>query len=459
MNRKQRRAAAKDGASGRPEERSTLIAQAMALHRRSAFDQVIPVYRKLIALTPRDSSLHFNLGLALRAVGRSGEAIAAYDQAIALNPGDPEARNNRGNALRDCGRVAEAAAAYRQAVALDPRWPPATHNLADTLLEAGRPGEAACAYRRVLALRPDHAEPAYRLGLLERRLGRPGPAAAALKAALALQPDLADGQRMLGVLFTERGRPDLARPCYAACARLDPEDRLGARLLLAGLGGAALPEQASTAHLLRVYKDRAGREDQVGRLSTYYAPGIVAERLARLADGRKLDILDAGCGSGLAGALIGVHARRLDGVDLSPEMLRYARAKRIYRQLCCEDLVAFLDRHRQAYDVVVSVGTLIHFGDLSRVFTAAAAALRDEGLFLFTLLTDQGIVDSRHYRLAPSFDYASGGCYEHGQGYVRELAGSTGQWTIEMLDRIEHEADQAGRGKAGLVVALRRTLR
>ena len=48
---------------------------------------------------------------------------------------------------------------------------------------------------------------------------------------------------------------------------------------------------------------------------------------ARLSPAKALDILDAGCGTGLCGPLLAPYARRLVGVDLSDGMLKHAREK------------------------------------------------------------------------------------------------------------------------------------
>src|SRR5690554_2070664 len=63
----------------------------------------------------------------------------------------------------------------------------------------------------------------------------------------------------------------------------------------------------------------------------YVAPALAAETLAPLLPEGAV-VLDAGCGTGLAGAELarrGVSA--IDGIDISPEMLTEARAKQVYR--------------------------------------------------------------------------------------------------------------------------------
>ena len=48
---------------------------------------------------------------------------------------------------------------------------------------------------------------------------------------------------------------------------------------------------------------------------------------------KQLDVLDAGCGTGLCGPLLAPYARRLIGVDLSEGMLALAKEKHVYDAL------------------------------------------------------------------------------------------------------------------------------
>ena len=72
-------------------------------------------------------------------------------------------------------------------------------------------------------------------------------------------------------------------------------------------------------------------------------------------------ILDVGCGTGLSGqALAAAGFVRIDGIDISSEMLQKARAKDVYGALQEADLTAGLGIPDDAYDAVLSVGTFTH---------------------------------------------------------------------------------------------------
>ncbi|MEL6363383.1 MAG: class I SAM-dependent methyltransferase [Pseudomonadota bacterium] len=92
----------------------------------------------------------------------------------------------------------------------------------------------------------------------------------------------------------------------------------------------------------------------------YVAPGVVAEKLATLVE-PPARILDAGCGTGLAGAELAKRGyESIDGMDISPEMLAIAREKNVYSDLRTEDMTQKLSHETNAYDAVTCVGAFTH---------------------------------------------------------------------------------------------------
>jgi len=92
----------------------------------------------------------------------------------------------------------------------------------------------------------------------------------------------------------------------------------------------------------------------------YVAPEVMADKIASLLQPDAV-ILDAGCGTGLAGQpLAGRGFRTIDGMDISPDMLEVARAKGAYRTLQTEDMTGPLSYDSNTYDAVVCVGTFTH---------------------------------------------------------------------------------------------------
>ena len=141
---------------------------------------------------------------------------------------------------------------------------------------------------------------------------------------------------------------------------------------------------------------------------------------AGLPAARALDVLDAGCGTGLCGPLVAPYARRLVGVDLSEGMLEHAREKNVYDELVRGELTAYLQNHRDAFDLIVTADTLVYFGGLEEVAVAAAGALRSGGRLVFTAEEATGDDAPSTYCLKPH------GRFSHRAQYVERVLAAAG---------------------------------
>jgi predicted TPR repeat methyltransferase len=450
MNRKERRAIAKSGSA------EDLCALAAVLEQEGKKAEAADRYRQALRLNPRLGRAHNNLANVLNDLGRTSEAVAHYKQAIAAGPPMSVYHNNLGRALGLLRQLDEAAAAYRDAVALQPDFAEAHNGLGLVLVELGRFDEAIASYRRALDLNPHHLKARINLADALVRQGRTVEALGEAEIASRASRDPGFPRYLMGVVLARCGAADAARACLNAHLQSDPEDIQGVRLILASLGDGPLPERASRAQLSRFYALRANTWDAEAKPDNgYRGADLVAAMLDRFAGTEPLDILDAGCGTGLVGRLVAGRARRLTGVDVSAAMLAKAKDKSVYHQLHEADLVTFLDGHPQRFDAVTCAATLIHFGDLQPVFAGAATSLRDGGVFVFTLFPNTDDEDGIGVEALGGF--AEIGCYRHGAGYVRRLAQAAG-FVVEALEPAVQEYAH-GAPKMALVGALRRASR
>ena len=91
----------------------------------------------------------------------------------------------------------------------------------------------------------------------------------------------------------------------------------------------------------------------------YISPAVAAAELAQRLHQRDLEIIDFGCGTGLAGAAL--HEQgfvNVDGADISNGMLEQARAKQVYRNLLCADLTVRIPLAEGAYAAGLCIGSL-----------------------------------------------------------------------------------------------------
>jgi predicted TPR repeat methyltransferase len=120
-------------------------------------------------------------------------------------------------------------------------------------------------------------------------------------------------------------------------------------------------------------------------------------------------------------------------------MLAHAKEKNVYDKLLKTELTDYLRDNWGAFDLIVSGDALVYFGELKDVVAAAAAALRPNGLFVFTLEHAIGGGTDLDYRLGLH------GRYSHTRAYVEQLLA---------FSRLQPEIIQAElRMEAGIPVA------
>ncbi|WP_173983690.1 class I SAM-dependent methyltransferase [Magnetospirillum sp. SS-4] len=142
---------------------------------------------------------------------------------------------------------------------------------------------------------------------------------------------------------------------------------------------AELPTPAAHGEVIKEYD-----AELYDRQSTHL--DSIAEFQAFLGDhldgGGPWEIIDAPCGTGLAGPILKPWARRLVGLDLVPAMVSQAERLGCYDDLLVGDLLDMLPRLRA--EMVVCHGALYYFRDLAPIVAAVAACLSQGGYFAFT---------------------------------------------------------------------------
>lgn len=386
---------------------------------------------------------------ALAAAGDAAGAEPLYAQALAADPTLAGTHNNHGNALRALGRLEEAATAYRAAVTHGLHEGMAHYNLGSVLRQAERREEAEVAFRRALALRPDHAEAWNNRGNLLRDLGRFGGAAVDYRRALVLRPDWADAHDNLGAvlyLLHEQGGEEDAAALARLWRRDHPANPL-ARHIGAAIAGEEADARAPDDYVRQTFDLFAEEFDRKLAELDYRAPALLAGLLSDNAPTGDLDVLDAGCGTGLCAAALRPRARRLVGVDLSDGMLERARSRGLYDELHEAELVGFLAAHRQDFDLVMAADVFCYFGVLDEALAAACAALRPGGRLAFTV-EELDPADGRPHRVATH------GRYAHAESYIRAALAGAGL----VLRHCDHDRlrFESGEPVMGLVVLAER---
>ena len=410
----------------------------------------IDLISRAIAIDSAQANAHCNLGVALLDAGRIEDALASHERALALNPAYAMAWSNRGNALRRLGRLDEALLSYQRALEIQPQYAEAHCNraivlqdlnryldalgaaeaalnikdrYADAWLARGRAlhclrylQEAVESFDRAIHLRPDWAEAYSAQGASLHKLGEFAASLDSYDQALKHQPDYALAHYHRGNALRSLGRREEAVAAYrAALAHGDDPETIA--FALASVGEGTPPPALPNDYVRSLFDQYANHFDQhLTEVLGYQTPAVLDALLRHVAPASELNTVDLGCGTGLCGPYLRAYSRRLDGVDLSQQMLDKAAERQLYDELACADLLAYLDDRNAAYDLAVAADVFVYIGDLAPVFRAVHAALRPGGRFCFSV--EAG--DDADYVLRPSNRYA------HTLEYLQRLAAGTG---------------------------------
>jgi predicted TPR repeat methyltransferase len=389
------------------------------------------------------------LSLQLIKDRRFDAADELYRRILEVAPTCPEAWHFRGMLAIQMGRVAEGEPLIRRAVEIAPDYADAQNNLGNVCWVQERYQDAIACYQRAIAARPEMADAHYNLGRAYDGLEQAEEAVTAYRQALLLGKFHPDVYRSLGSALYGMGRVAEAADIFRKWLSLEPGSEF-ARHMLAASTGQEVPARASDACVQNIFDRFAPSFDKVLGTLDYQAPALVARAIALLLGppAAALDVLDAGCGTGLGAAGLKPYARRLVGVDLSPRMLELAVERRLYDQLVEGELTAFLDGAKGAFDLVASSDTLVYFGDLAPVLAAAARALRPGGHLVFTVEAAERDEAPGGYRINPH------GRYSHTEEYLRQRLREAGL-TAKVMDRARLRIERAQPVGGVVVVAAR----
>jgi len=293
------------------------------------------------------------LGVVFKQTGRLQDSLIANQKAVEISPNDAEAHSNLGNTLKELGRLEDAETSYKKAIAIKPDYAEAHSNLGNTLQELGRLEDAETSYKK----------------------------------AIAIKPDLAEAHSNLGNTLQELGRLEEAEVSYRKAIAIKPENAENLSHGIASISGLN-PARATDAYVSGLFDGYAKKfESSLVEKLNYKTPTIIADLLRPFISSINphFDILDLGCGTGLAGeALIDV-AKTLVGIDLSKEMLKIAAAKNIYTRLTQDEIHHALSQEQSAsFDIIVSSDVFVYIGDIKVIFDQVYNVLKVGGFFAYS---------------------------------------------------------------------------
>lgn len=405
------------------------LAAAIRLHQTGQLEEAEAVYLTILDQFPKCvEAMHF-FGLLMHQQGDSDAAIKLIEQALAEAPQYSDAYNNLGNIYNKLERFEQAADAYSKALDLNPDNPAAYSNFGVVLGHLSRFDEAVEAFSMAVTLQPDNPEFYRNLGNIFKKQGDFAKSTAAYRQVLSLKPYNGENYENLCVVLYLQGNVEEAILLVKQWLEYDPKNPLALHRLESYTGELSLP-RASDEYICKTFDSFSDSFDMVLKGLEYKAPFLVADAVKEIQSKAEkvLDIIDAGCGTGLCGPLIKPFAAKLVGVDLSAKMLDKARRRGCYDELIQAELTEFIRAYDSDCDLIVSADTLVYFGDLQPVSQAVASTLLYEGYFVFTLERSED-------ELPKGYKIHQHGRFSHTEKYIRSTLGSSGLAVIK-IDRV-----------------------
>ncbi|HHH44108.1 MAG TPA: tetratricopeptide repeat protein [Gammaproteobacteria bacterium] len=394
-----------------PDAAQASLERAIQHHRAGRLETAETAYRKILQTRPEHGVALHMLGLIEYQAGRYEQAIDLMSRAETRIPGDAGLHTNLGTVLQASGRLDEAVSRYMKAIAISPGFALAYNNLGNALRLQGKQEQAVSAFRQ----------------------------------ALDIDPDYADGYVNLAIAYQSTGETDKAIQCYEKAVALDPQHGPATHML------AALRGEHTTAappgHVAHLFDEYAARFDHhLVETLGYSMPGLLRSEIDQLEgkDAHFQNVIDLGCGTGLAGVAFRPLATRLTGVDLSPGMIVKSRERGVYDILHTGDIISTLLEQQEHYDLFICADVFPYIGDVGPLFSALHSRANEHALFAFSTESHTG----SDYILRPT------GRYAHSGNYLRNAAADHGFSVITM--RTENLRKQKDRWIPGDLVILRK---
>src|SRR5579863_483273 len=391
--------------------------------------------------------------IAKHRAGDHAAAEAGYREHLLEFPNDPSGLHFLGLLRTHQDRHEEAIKLIVAALEADREYVDAWSNLSVAYFQKRDLDRAELCARKAIELAPQFANAWANLGMILRARNSMEDALVAWGRALELQPGMRNVAISYGHLLYRLDRLPEALEFYGRWQVASPDDPIPAHML-AALGGAERPLRASDGYVRATFDDFAECLDRNLQELGYRAPQLLFDAVAQsggLSQAQGLDVLDIGCGTGLCGPLWRPLARRLVGVDLSPNMLSKAAARAVYDQLNCAELTQWLATCGQQFDLGIAADVLCYFGDLSIALLHLKTALLPGGCFAFSLeALSEGSVAGVSDRPAAAaanglsdkalarepFALRPHGRYQHARGYVEETMATAGLIPISIANAV-----------------------
>lgn len=413
-------------------------------HGLTKYPEAIKYFKKAITINSSDITALSNLASALKEDNQLEEAEKYFMHSLSLNSNQPDALTNLGLLLQLQSKYSEAIQLHKKALQISPNNVNVLHNLAFALKVKGDKEESITYYNQLLTFMPGHARAACDSSQIYSELKQFEKAIEVLKSAYDITPTDEHVLSNMGIVYKMLNQNDKAEEFFLKAIEKNPENETP-QYFLSILKGDNSFGSSPDGYVQELFDGYAETFDEqlISQLK-YKTPELIGNQIAKHIDpSQKYNILDLGCGTGLAGIYVKDIAKSMTGVDLSENMLNKAKERNIYTELVTSGIEQYFESSDATPDIIISADVFVYIGDLANIFSAASKAMNEGGYFVFST---EDTKDAGQFLLKDS------GRFAHNEQYIRTLAQTCNFTFIENLETvIRYDANKPIHGQVYLL--------
>lgn len=338
------------------------------------------------------ASFYNEEGLIYEALGYIPSALLSYEDALRQNSYCADAYANMGNLYFKENKLIKAEDSYKRALGIDNSFLNAHHNLALVLYKQGRVGESLEHFRSAILINPKHISSLYNLAVILEETGEYSEAAGLYFNLLLLDNTLPDIEFRIAntlSLLSGMGKKEKKQALtFAEGWVKNFPDNVVALYTQKALMGKKVDDELAKKYSEALYDSFASSYDQV---MEKLESKSVDEILKTLKPKEWTNVLDLACGTGIFGLQFKQNHTSLTGVDISKNMLQKAEETDCYSRLIHQDILSFLSADQQEYSLIVASDVIPYLPSVESLFENVYQRLEKEGVFIFTLETDDSL--------------------------------------------------------------------
>lgn len=218
----------------------------------------------------------------------------------------------------------------------------------------------------------------------------------------------------LGLKLEKEKKFIQAAEAYKRALEIDPDDHAGLYVRLASIKEGPTPERASKAYVSTLFDQVAEAFDYilVNQLK-YNVPFQIRKIFDHYFSEQNFEnMLDLGCGTGLCAEAFEDICLTKVGVDISEKMIEIADEKGDYTYLYIADILEFITKKNDIYDIIIAADVLPYIGELSAFIKNIKKNLSTKGVFCFSTET---LEEKGNYKVGPYQRFS------HSADYIKEI--------------------------------------